>query len=303
MLTYRRPDDLDATLPLLVAQAGLVADDDIDVRVLVIDNDPDAGARLQVEAVARRQRIVTYVHEPAPGIAAARNRALAESESDDLLVFIDDDERPTDRWLTLLLAARTRYGAQAVVGPVISEFSVPLTPWVEAGRFFDRRRMPTGTPIDVAATNNLLLDLVAVRAAGLTFDLASGLTGGEDTLFTREFHRSGALMVWCDEAIVTDVVPADRTTRSWVLQRALSSGNSWSVTELRLATGSRLITRAKLTAKAGVRIVGGAASEFVGVATGSLTRRARGRRTVSRGVGMLLGAWGHEHVEYQRATK
>ena len=40
----------------------------------MVDNDPQGGAREQVEAYPAEW--VRYVHEPEPGIAAARNRAL-----------------------------------------------------------------------------------------------------------------------------------------------------------------------------------------------------------------------------------
>ena len=58
----------------------------------------------------------------------------------------------------------------------------------------------TGTRLEVAATNNLLLDLRAVRAAGLRFDVDLGTQGGEDTLFTRQLVASGGLLTWCAEA-------------------------------------------------------------------------------------------------------
>lgn len=203
--------------------------------------------------------------------------------------------------MSSLLEARTRFDASAVAGPVISEYSITPSAWIMAGRFFDRRRLPTGTILDVAATNNLLLDLERVRELGLVFDLSAGLTGGEDTLFTRELHQTSKL-VWSDEAIVTDVVPPHRLTRAWVVQRALSSGNSWSVTELKLTPSGfpRLRKRALLSAQAGIRVLGGLARLGVGIVTRSLALRARGRRTLARGVGMLLGAWGYSHAEYKR---
>ncbi len=80
---------------------------------------------------------------------------------------------------------------------MISEYAAEPDPWIKAGRFFDRRRLPSGTQIEVAATNNLLLDLRQVRAFGLRFDEALGLSGGSDTLFTRELHGRGGVLVWC----------------------------------------------------------------------------------------------------------
>lgn len=218
MLTYKRPDDLAAAVPALLAQAGSVPDD---VRLLVVDNDPDGSARAFVEASG-----ADYLHEPRPGIAAARNAAITATDDADVLVFIDDDERPVDRWLELLLATYRETGAPCVVGPVVSEFAVQPDAWVRAGRFFDRRRLPTGTPVTVAATNNLLLDVVTLRRTGVRFDEAFGLSGGSDTLFSRTLVARGVRMVWCDEAVVVDVVPADRSTRAWVLHRARRSGNS-----------------------------------------------------------------------------
>ncbi|CAJ0557430.1 unnamed protein product, partial [Mesorhabditis spiculigera] len=140
-----------------------------------------------------------------PGIAAARNRALAESVDVDLLVFIDDDERPTSDWLTALLETRIRTGAGGVVGPVVSAFAAPLDPWIADGGFFDRRRLPTGTEVRVAATNNLLLDLRLVRSISLQFDERFSASGGSDSLFTRRYTGAGFTLVWCDEAVVTDV--------------------------------------------------------------------------------------------------
>lgn len=299
-LTYRRPDDLAALLPLLAEQASQAR---FPTDVLIVDNDPDAGARVQVEAFGAPVR---YVHAPVAGIAAARNVALDESGDHDVLVFIDDDERPVPGWLDLLLAEWERTRPAAVVGPVVSEFAAAPEAWVAAGRFFDRRRLPTGTEIDVAATNNLLLDLAVVRSLDLHFDLRFGLTGGSDTLFTRQLHAGGGRLVWCDEAVVTDVVPAKRLTRQWVLQRAFRSGNSWATTSAALAAGSlpsQVGVRAR-TAVSGVpRVLGGVARLSAGTVLRRLDLRARGLRTAARGAGMISGSLGLAYVEYKRSKR
>ena len=298
VLTYRRPADLQEVLPLLLAQTSRV---DASTEVLVVDNDPDAGARDLVRGMAERGA-VRYVHEAAPGIAAARNRALVEAAGFDLLVFIDDDERPVEDWLALLLATYAIDHPAAVVGPVVSRYEGDLDPWIRAGRFFERRRLATGTVVDVAATNNLLLDLAQVRALGVEFDERFGLSGGSDTLFTRQLAARGGRMVWCDQAVVWDVVPASRSTRQWVLRRAFRSGNGHSRVALdgvKTAVG-RLRVRARLTAHGAVRLAGGSARWLAGVLTASLSRRVRGLRTAARGAGMLSGAYGYVYSEYKR---
>jgi succinoglycan biosynthesis protein ExoM len=296
VLTYRRPHHLAALLPALAAQAGEVS---ADVDILVVDNDPGGDAR-ELVTQAGADAPVRYVHEAAPGIAAARNRALDEARSE-LLVFIDDDERPTPHWLARLLAVHARYRAAAVVGPVVSRYDSPPSRWVAAGGFFDRRRMPTGTPVRVAATNNLLLDLGWVHGHGLRFDSRFGLSGGSDDLFTRQLSGRGGLMVWCDEAVVIDVVPASRVTRGWVLRRSYRVGNASSRVLLDgTAPGQRLLLRLGLVGRGAARVALGSLRYLAGLMTGRVRHRARGLRTAARGAGMLSGSLGSVYSEYSR---
>lgn len=308
VLTFKRPVDLAGILPLLVAQLGSVGER-VSGQVLVIDNDPAGSARAVVEQAvggmsADTPAPVRYVHEPTPGIAAARNRALETARGSDLLVFIDDDERPTEQWLRSLLDVQQSTGAAAVAGPVVSEFEVEPGPWVVAGRYFERRKLSDGAPITVAATNNLLLDLAFTDSLGLRFDTTLGVIGGEDTLFTRQIVEGGGRMFWAAGAGVVDVVPSNRVTKKWVVLRAFSSGNSWSVTTLMLLerrTMKRLASRLELTLRGAVRAAAGIAQIVTGILLGSLGRRARGTRTLARGAGMIGGAWGYSYEEYRRA--
>src|SRR5688572_28925452 len=93
VLTYRRTELPPGLLTDLVAQAATITPA---AEILVVDNDPDGGAADVVRRWADRG--VRYVHEPRPGISAARNRALTESVAADVLVFFDDDERPCADW-------------------------------------------------------------------------------------------------------------------------------------------------------------------------------------------------------------
>jgi glycosyltransferase involved in cell wall biosynthesis len=302
--TYRRPADLVALLPLLQEQVRAVCTapgSRYRAEVLVVDNDPDRSAADVVAGMPG----VRYAAEATPGIAAVRNRALDEAGDARLLAFIDDDERPAEGWLAHLLRTWDATGAAAVSGRVLAEYAGELDPWIRAGRFFVRRRMATGTEIDVAACGNLLLDLDQVRAAGVRFDSSLGLGGGEDTLFSRQLARAGGRMVWCDESAAVDQVPADRMTRSWVLTRAWSHGNATLVIDLYMAptAAARLRLRIRGIGRGFVRIAGGAARWLWGLAGRSLEHQARGLRTVCRGAGMIGGAFGLVYVEYARTGR
>lgn len=306
VLTYRRTEDLRMALPRLAEQAHSVSDaaGAVPARILVIDNDPAASGRSTVEAVAAALTpgLITYIHEPKPGIAAARNRALAQSASAELLIFIDDDEVPSGRWLAHLVGLQRATGATAVVGPVISDYQHEPDAWITAGRFFERRRLATGTPLAVAATNNLLLNVPKVTELNLEFDERFGLSGGSDTLFTRQLVRRGGTMLWCDEAVVVDRVPATRLTRDWVLRRALRSGNSAARVSLELErkAGRRLAARGASLMSGLIRLAGGAGQLALGLLAGSATHHARGFRTAARGLGMASGAFGYVYQEYKR---
>jgi succinoglycan biosynthesis protein ExoM len=300
VLTFRRPENLGQVLPALLEQAAGAERRDRHVEVLVVDNDAAGSARPVVEALGSTR--MRYEVEATPGIAAARNRVLDEAAGSRFVVFIDDDERPDPGWLAALLQTQERTGAVAVAGAVVSDFAEDPDSWVRAGAFFRRRRLTTGTRIDVAATNNLLLDMRAVRSGGLRFDAAFGLSGGSDTLFTRQLTATAGRMVWCDEAVVTDHVPASRVTREWVLRRAFRSGNSASRVDVVLAGGLLLRTRARLRAvgRGTPRLAGGLGRWLLGLVTGSPAHQARGLRTAARGAGMVSGAVGVVYSEYRR---
>ncbi|MEU4454555.1 glycosyltransferase family 2 protein [Nocardioides sp. NPDC023903] len=294
MLTYRRPEGLAEAIGMLRAQLDLVPGS----RLLVVDNDEQPSAASAVTEAAGGDVRVRYVHEPTPGIAAARNRSLDEAGPEAIVVFIDDDEQPSEKWLSTLLACWEETGAAAVVGPVVSRFPDELDPWIVAGSFV-RPRHATGTLVTTAATNNLLLDMAQVGM--LRFDLGFGISGGSDTVFTRALSGAGGRIVWCDEATVYDLVPASRATREWLCARFSRVGNSDSRVRVYLApSGRRGIVRAQETARGVARVALGGLRLLGGQLTGSVAHQARGTRLVYRGVGMVRGAWGSHINEYLR---
>src|SRR3954451_9272382 len=162
VLTYRRLPALTALLPKLVAECrSLDAAYGTASHVLVVDNDQQRAAQPVVAAAGEEVR---YVHEPTPGIAAGRARAVEEAAQDDLLVFIDDDEIPGGRWLTHLWEAWNAYSRPAgVVGRVTPTFCGSVDPWIEAGAFFRRKQRRSGTLLAAGSSANLLLDLHVLR--------------------------------------------------------------------------------------------------------------------------------------------
>lgn len=296
ILTYKRPDDLHEALPQLVA----AIEEHPGAEILVVDNDVVPSAETAVTSLQEPR--IRYVHEPSPGIASARNRAIDETHDRDVLIFIDDDERPASGWLQNLLGVQQKSGAEAVAGPVLSEYGGELDPWIVAGGYFRHPRWSTGTEIGVAATNNLLLLRDFVVEHGLRFDEEFGLSGGSDSVFTRQLVRAGGRIVWCDEAVVIDVIPDSRATRNWVRRRAFRLGNTEARARIHVARpgGERLKERIVCLGKGLARVAGGAAKVGLGGLTRSVQTEARGTRTALRGAGMLLAGFGYRYFEYRR---
>ncbi|MBC7982783.1 MAG: glycosyltransferase family 2 protein [Candidatus Obscuribacterales bacterium] len=223
--TYRRPDRLQAVLDDLVAQ------DYLPTEVVVVDNDPAATARPIVE---RRRALgapfpIKYDIQPLKNISLTRNRTV-ELASSDWLVFIDDDERAPPAWLQQLVNASTLHIADGVLGPVIPILPPNAPRWIQRGRFYDWARMQSGkvVPRNRLRFGNVLLRASLLKRQPTPFDPAYGLTGGEDGDLLARLAQSGARIVWCDEAIVTEPIEAGRLSLSWLLRRALRGGQDFA---------------------------------------------------------------------------
>ncbi|WP_084481505.1 glycosyltransferase [Ruania albidiflava] len=307
MATYRRPELLLELLQRLmeqIAAAPAAVGPTTTFQVVVVDNDPDGSARSVVESIVHDSR-VRYVIEARPGISHARNRILDEAEDSDVLILLDDDELPHEGWLTSHLETHRRYRADAVSGPVHAIFEGDEDPWVRASGYYLGQRgtgRATGTAMQRAATNNLLLDMDRVRELGLRFDLRFGMTGGEDSLFTGQLTRAGGKMVWCAEAVVDDLVPAARNTRRFNLSRQFAQASSHVRVdrELEGSALARVGCMARWLLVGSGQVVKGIGLAIAGWIMRDLGRRAQGESRVARGLGVFAGCLGIEVSPYAR---
>lgn len=297
IITYRRPDSLAEAVRGVLGQLEQLP---MHGRVIVVDNDPEESARVVIDEIGSSS--VAYVAEHEPGIPAARNAALDAADDSGLLAFIDDDETPQPGWLQTLIDTLERWDCDGVAGPTIRLLDGSESEWVRASGFFDPVSRPDGTELRGAPSGNLLLDLATVRDLGLRFDPRFAMTGGSDTLFTRQLTAGGGVIRWAEHAVTSEPVPPDRATREWVLARDRRIGNAWTRTHLVLAD-----TRIEL-----VRTVGwilwlatklamlSAARAAAGLVRDDLRHRARGERDRARARGLLIGLVGRRVEEYER---
>ncbi|SDQ67035.1 glycosyltransferase family 2 protein [Quadrisphaera sp. DSM 44207] len=279
---------------LLDALGGLEPVPAADVFVTIVDNDPAGSGRDVVEA--RRAGFplpLRYAHEPAPGIPAARNAAIAAAGDVDALVFVDDDEWPEPHWLRRLVEVWRATGASVVTGTVEPWFAAPPPAWVLEGGFFERPRYPTGTELEYARTSNVLVDGRLLTQEGLRFE-HTGSQGGEDTHFFRAARLRGHRIVWADDAVVHEEVPASRISVRWLLARHYRYGLTRSAS-LRMLGGSPL-RYARRAANGALTAVSGLLA--LPLARTRARRVQRGQR-VAVGVGLVAGLFGAGYDDYR----
>jgi len=199
--------------------------DFFDYSIVIVDNDRSESARMAVECYARRSKIsIYYCVEPEQNISLARNKAI-ENAKGDLIGLIDDDEFPHEDWLLSLYKAIKCYKADGILGPVIPHFEKRPPKWVLKGRFFNRETHRSGHILGWknTRTGNALLRRELFREDFKWFDPKFG-SGGEDQDFFRRRISEGYIFVWCNEAPVFEIVPAERWKRKILIKRALLRG-------------------------------------------------------------------------------
>jgi glycosyltransferase involved in cell wall biosynthesis len=91
-------------------------------RVLVVDNSEGNPETCKVA----RDFHADYVIESKPGLSRARNRGLAECNTE-IIAFLDDDVIPEPDWLKLLLSPFAEQETGASTGRVITPDSIPAS--------------------------------------------------------------------------------------------------------------------------------------------------------------------------------
>jgi len=226
--TQRRPQPLALALGSALGQkgltgAGLTPDQ---IEIVVVDNDQVPSARDYVETLARTAPLaVRYVHEPRPGVAHARNTAVAFARGA-LIAFLDDDEEAPPSWICDLLAVQARFGADVVFGPVrarlpasVSRHRAYLT------RFFSRPGPAEACLLEgYFGCGNSLLRRAALPDEAQPFDLSRNHIGGEDDMLFGLMQAAGARFAWAPEAWVHEDPAPSRLSLNYTLKRAFAYG-------------------------------------------------------------------------------
>lgn len=300
--TYNRPEGLKAALRSLDGQQLTTLSED-QIVVIAVDNSEGGSAKAICDAYAENGRFAfRTVHQPAKGLANARNACLAAAEREQAahILFLDDDEAAAPSWVEALLDRLTQSGAAAAIGPVFPVFERPPSAWLPVHRFVNRVA-DTGGFTEDGHSCNAAISMAAIRAGHLSFDLRFNETGGEDTMFFKALRAQGGRIAWAETAHVHEFVPAHRMRANWLFRRWYRTG----IVEAQLAQGAAPSMRGRLRnlAHGLARLAAGSARSLHALIVHGWREPDRfiaSFYTLCRGAGYVSGALGMSYREYSR---
>jgi succinoglycan biosynthesis protein ExoM len=292
--TYRRPALLRTLLGSLERQE---LPHGVDLELVVVDNDAGRSAETVVQEEARRSRhAMRYDCQPIKNISLTRNRTVARA-SGRYLLFIDDDERASARWVASLVAAQEAYAADGVFGPVMPEFDASAPAWIRESDLFDMTVPETGARATATWSGNCLVKADLLKQRAEPFDPRYGLTGGEDTYLFDSLQREGARFVYCREALVWEQVPPERASVRYLLGLGFRWGNTHARRALDLTESGRGMLRLWLIGKA---ICFGTISLAMSIGTWSgPAARTRWLMRLASNAGRFMAALGWHYAPYR----
>jgi glucosyl-dolichyl phosphate glucuronosyltransferase len=239
--TYNRCADLHKTLSSIMHLVDL----GVSAEILVVDN----GSVDRTSHVVRSFSTgfpfpVKYLYEPRNGLHNCRHTGAFQSRGE-LLIYIDDDVRVTDGWLTELTRPFENPNVSIVGGKIKPEWEALPPSWIHS--------MPAGylslldlgnEPLDLAWPQQVYGCNMAIRRSvlftvggfnpdGYSDTKFRWLRGDGETGLLRKVYAAGLRVRYEPSALLYHRIPSRRMSLSYFRTRAINQGISDSYTTLR----------------------------------------------------------------------
>jgi cellulose synthase/poly-beta-1,6-N-acetylglucosamine synthase-like glycosyltransferase len=221
--TQRRPEGLALAARSTFRQVGV---DLSKLELVIVDNDQTPSAQPMTTRLAAEAPFpVRYVHEPAAGVANARNAAVSAAKGD-LIAFLDDDEEAEPGWLAALIQTQARCDADAVFGPVRARAPAGIQRHRQYLTQFFSREGPAESGVigHYYGCGDSLVRRAALPHPTHPFAAYRNEVGGEDDHLFGVMSRAGARFAWAHEALVYEDPVPERLTLRYTIARAFAYG-------------------------------------------------------------------------------
>jgi glycosyltransferase involved in cell wall biosynthesis len=205
---------------------------DLPVEFIVIDNGSTdntalVAARCAQDIFESRGIQYRYVYEARPGQCHARNSGLTAARGE-LILFTDDDVRPSHNWIVGMSRPLLDGAADAVVG------RVTLAPYLERPWMLPiHRSWLAGTdmlkdgPLRLVGASMGFHKRVLEKVPRFDIELGPGALGfGDDTLFGQQLQVAGYRIASAFDTVIEHHPDADRLLRRSFLATAAKQGRS-----------------------------------------------------------------------------
>ena len=296
--TCFRPDGLQRLLDGINKQK-FTKNDPPKLLIIVVDNDAEGSSKKVCDEFATNSPIpLIYDIEPQRGIPFVRNRGVDHAiEASDFIAIIDDDEVPTICWIDELLHTLQHYEADVVTGPVLPHFVDTPPTWAVEGKFYEKTGVTTGQIINNRYAHVYTSNLFARTNifCKVKFCEQFALSGADDTHLFMQIDQAGFKVVWSNDALVTEWMPASRTTVHWLLQRAFRGGNGFALCEI--AINPSIQVKIVRGMKGIVHLIRGLGLTVLSL--GQKVKLIQSLQTIFLGAGMIVGVLGKQYDEYK----
>lgn len=217
--TYNRNELLDNCVKHI---AQLVIPKNCELRLIISDNNPDGKAFNIYEKYCSNYPFqMYYEHESKKSIAAVRNVVLRKAiEIDaDYVAFLDDDEYPDSSWLVELYNTMIFFGVDGA-----TSYPIPIVDGVKMNVPYHYKKRKQGSLRNVFCTNSVIFSTKLMTESDIWFDENFGMMTGEDIDFSSRASVKGYKFAWCNKELLYDIIPANRETIEWKMDRSVNNG-------------------------------------------------------------------------------
>jgi GT2 family glycosyltransferase len=223
--TYNRVDELRTTLTSLsrLETTGVGVHE-----ILIVDNNSSDGTSALVQEMAALfGKSLRYVLERNQGLSHARNRAIAEAQSE-VIAFLDDDVDVDPGWLAAHRSAHASDDFAAVGGKTYLIYPGPRPEWLGDVEEAFLSKVDLGPmrrqakPTEVCGVNLSFKKAWLKRVGPFRTDLGRigrRLLSNEETEFLERLVALGGKILYEPAAVVGHRVAAERLRPEWFLHR------------------------------------------------------------------------------------